>query len=567
MRLLAALVMMLWSMQVDSQPYLVAFDTYNATFNVLNVVAATASINLTIEIDQVYMGVDSDSGFVGIGGDDELMLKLSAPVLSIDLQPLYGATSRSGSVSLTAEVCSFTRWTSTTKGMLSEPIKLLDRRIIPLDSSLSFLDRIGFIFFERPKISFSIIGFEDDAGLFDCTYRSSDDDSYASQTFSDLLLCYAEGAACNVYIGTNAELGWLYFGGSSTAPYYGIHVNPTWSLVGTRRSLDLATGQFFDIVVVPSTSDIYRSQVINATSSPRFEMDEISLRDGSMLLFHLNGRGELMRHLAAYSMTFNASIGIVLDFAEPLAASNATSFSLVLPKLIDAKFGGPASSFVLAVNRAPPEWTVLSQSFAFSVVGNVLSLNATIGVPSAAAMTSTTTATTTSEPPVVATPMTPATTTTTIAATTTTTTMMSANATTIAEVTSARPNTTQKIAEVSLSTAVSPPSKSNVAAIAGSVGAVLIVLVVCVVAVVISARWRAEQLRSPDHSDTLAGGTLSRARQLPDVGLRTMSASTLQDMQLSSTREYGDNAHYADKPPQLDSPQEGTYRQLEPHEV
>lgn len=386
----SAALVMLCSVQVDSQPYTVAFDTYNATFYSSSVVAATANINLTIEIDQIYMGVDSDSGFIGIGDGDELMLKLSSPVLSVGLDPLYGVTSRSGSVPLTVpSVCSYSEWSSKVKGTLSRPIKLLDRRIIPLDSSLSFLDRIGFVFFDRPNITFSIVGFEDDSGYLDCVYRSSDDDNYASQTFSDLQLCYTENSVCNIYIGTSLEQGWLYFGGSSSSPYYGIHVNPTWSLSGTRRSLDLAAGKFFDVVAVPSNSDIYSSQVINATSSPAFEMDEITLRNGSMILFHLNSRGEAMRHLAAYSLKFNGSIGIVLDFAEPLAVSNASSFSLVLPKLIDANFGGPTSAFVLALNRAPAKWTVLSQSFVYTGFSDVLALNATIGLASAAVTTTT----------------------------------------------------------------------------------------------------------------------------------------------------------------------------------
>jgi hypothetical protein len=382
-----------------AQLFTVAFATMNKSFYSYNVVAATASLNVTLEVDQVYMGVDSDSGFIGIGSNDELMIKLYAPSLSVDVDALYGATALAGNVPVSgaaASVCSYSEWSkSKVKGTLSKPIKLLDRRLLALDASLAFLDRIRFSNFPRPKIAFSVVGFEDDSGYLDCTYRSSDDDNYASQTFADLQLCYTQASACNVYIGSSSDLGWLYFGGTASDPYYGIHVNPTWSLSGTRRALDLANGRYFDVAPVAASSDIYASQVINSTSCPRFEMDDVTLRTGSALLFHLNRRGELVRYLSVYSLQLESSVAIVLNFTEALGSDKLTSLQLTLPRLVESYAGNIAtSSWVLAITGAPANWTVLATQFAYSALSGALSLNATVGLPSAAVTTTTTAATT-----------------------------------------------------------------------------------------------------------------------------------------------------------------------------
>lgn len=387
-----------------AQLFTVQYGTFNKSFYSFNAIAATATLNVTIEIDQLYMGINSDSGFIGIGSGDELMIKVYAPTLSIDVVPLFGATGTTGSVPIggAPQVCSYSEWSSSkVKGTLTKAIKLLDRRILTLDASLPFFDRINFRNFPRPKIGFSVIGFEDDSGYLDCTYRSVDDDNYASQSFADLQLCYTEGSVCNVYIGTSNEIGWLYFGGTSASPYYGIHVNPTWSLSGTRRSLDVLNGRYFDVPAIASTSDIYSTQVINETFCPVFEMDVVTLRNGSALVMHLNRRGELVRYLNVYSLTVESNVAIVLDLSEIVISDKVSSMQFNLPRIIEVYFGSVStSSFVLSVYNAPTNWTVLSKQFSYAPISGYLAVNATVGLPSAA-ITTTTTAATTPAPTIV----------------------------------------------------------------------------------------------------------------------------------------------------------------------
>jgi hypothetical protein len=356
----------------------VRFNTHYATFEPMS---DTASVTLNLTVDQLFVDVDSDHGGLFGDGAEEILIEPKSVTLRL---PLIARDALSTNVSLPfvptlPSICSFTKWDFTGKGALSSPLKVIPNRVVNLDMTAAWIDRIAFSNFPRPLIGFSVLGYESDS-LDPWCGESGGNERYDT-TFSDMQLCFVQNSNCALYIGNRSD-GWLYWG---PRPQYGVHLLPSWTWAGTRRLARPPLNQFIDVPAVPSTSDIAMSSVVNETSCPQFEMGRVELQNGSAMVFHINKDGYLRRSLRVEAITVCAGAAFVLQFDEGLTQVNAltTNIQLKLPTLIRTAGQHGISASVSAPSiglvNAPGGWEVLDVVFRLSNESDRVSLNVTIG--------------------------------------------------------------------------------------------------------------------------------------------------------------------------------------------
>lgn len=444
----------------------------NATLAPRVAVAPTATLTLSVNVTGFGVTRVTESG-----SDDDVAMEFSNLTLIVPLkgEPLSSTRlpneTAQASVALAAPaVCDLREWG--TAGRITPIVArvLVNRTTVDL-LVLSAVERIPFATWSGPLLALRVTAFERDASQNDCRYYSGDDD-LANVTFTNQL-CAVENAVCATTIGANMD-GW------QAAGLFEFRLAPSWTLSGSRRSLVLAASAFLDVPPLPSV-------VATRTISAPYEFVAVDLTAGAGLRFHVDGNGNLVRHLHSGSLVLASAGSVVqLKFDVPFNASRNVDrrvaegiYNVSLVPLMRARQVQLFDCLQLALELegAGAEWSLVAYGFALAlpdqvslwfVIGSTLTTTTTT---TTASTTTTTASTTTTAVPVTTRPatsrVTPASTTTTTTTTTTsaltTTTPVTARVTT----TSTGQQGSQTTTSAAPTSAISPQTAATTAATMG----------------------------------------------------------------------------------------------------